>query len=223
MKLDACIISFGPIKSKCNGYDVRVYNILTEASRFYRKVVVLEFPDEDFTETNGLRNVTFIKLHGNELVSHKLTNFFKKIITFDPFQNLKFQITSFVQLWKCRKYIASSDIVIIEGSLIPAGNILAKLLGKKVLLDTHGLNKSLASHFRKRKIMVYFLRALLWDLLERVTMKLSDVVVTVSKKERDFVITEYHIPQHRVSIVPNIIEVEKPAKRDGSAEALRKK
>ena len=217
------MISFGPIKSKCNGYFVRVYNILTEASRFYRKVVVLEFPDEDFTETNGLRNVTFIKLHGNELVSHKLTNFFKKIITFDPFQNLKFQITSFVQLWKCRKYIASSDIVIIEGSLIPAGNILAKLLGKKVLLDTHGLNKSLTSHFRKRKIMVYFLRTLLWDLLERVTMKLSDVVVTVSKKERDFVITEYHIPQHRVSIVPNVVRIEKPTKRHGSVEALRKK
>ena len=223
MKLNACIISFGPIRSKCNGYFVRVWNILKEASCFYGKVVVLEFSEENIIETNKLRNVTFIQLHGNELVSKGLTNFFKKIATFDPFQSLRFQILSFAQLWRYRKCISSSDIVIIEGSLIPAGNILAKLLGKKVILDTHGVQKLLASYFRKRKIMAYFFRTLFWDLLERVTMKLSDVVVTVSEKERDFVITEYHIPQYRVSIVPNVVRIEKPAKRHGSVEALRKK
>ena len=221
--MNACIISFGSIESKSNGYFVRVCNIVEEVSRFYNKAVVLEFPDENIQRIQKVKNVTYIRLHGNELTSNKLTNFFKKIITFDPLHNLKFQIFSFLQLWRYKNQISSADIVIIEGCLIPAANIIAKLLRKKVMLDTHGVNKLLAKHFKKRRILAYFLRTLFWDFLERVTMKLSDIVVAVSEKERKFVINEYHVAQSKVFRVPNVVKLTKSTSRDDIVEALRKK
>jgi len=221
--MNMCIISFGPVESRSNGYFIRVWNIVKEASQFYNTVVALEFPEEDIQRIKRMKNVTFIRLQGNETTSNTLTDFFKKIITFDPLHSLKFQIFSFLQLWKHKKYISSADIVMVEGSLIPAANIFAKLLRKKVILDTHGINKLLAKHYKKRRILVYFLRTLFWDFLERLTMKFSDIVVVVSEKERKFVISEYNVAESVVFTVPNTVELPKLTSVHVVVKTLRKK
>jgi len=217
-----CMISFGPIKSKSNGYFIRIWNILKELSKS-NEIIVLEFPEvvtKDKIEK--FENITFIRLRGNETSSNQISNIIKKFLTFDPFHNLKFQVFSFFEFWKHKEYISSADAVIVEGCLIPAGNIIAKLLRKKVILDTHCINKLLAKGYKRRNLLVYFLRTILWDFLERFTIKLSDIVITVSEKEKRFVIKEYKVQESRVFVVPNIIEPpEKISKK--IIEDLRKK
>jgi glycosyltransferase involved in cell wall biosynthesis len=220
--LNACIVSFGPIESEANGYFVRVWNVLKEASRFYSKVVVLEFPEEKVRQIRKIKNITFVRLHGNELISNKFSDFFKKVLTFDPLHGLKFQIFSLFELWKYRKFISSMDIVIVEGSSFPMANVLAKLLKKRVVLDTHGINRLLAMHYRKRRVSVYFFRTLFWAVLERLTTKFSDIVIVVSEKERNFVVGEYGVAESKVFIVPNVVEAPKSATKEDVARALRK-
>lgn len=220
--MNACIVSFGPIESEANGYFVRVWNVLKEASRFYSKVVVLEFPEEKVRQIRKIKNITFVRLHGNELISNKFSDFFKKVLTFDPLHGLKFQIFSLFELWKYRKFISSMDIVIVEGSSFPMANVLAKLLKKRVVLDTHGINRLLAMHYRKRRVSVYFFRTLFWAVLERLTTKFSDIVIVVSEKERNFVVGEYGVAESKVFIVPNVVEAPKSATKEDVARALRK-
>jgi len=217
-----CMISFGPIKSKSNGYFIRTWNILKELSKS-NEIIVLEFPEvvtKDKIEK--FENITFIRLRGNEMSSNHISNIMRKIFTFDPFHNLKFQIFSFFELWKHKEYISSADVVIVEGCLIPAGNIIAKLLRKKIILDTHCINKLLAKGYKRRNLLVYFLRTIFWDFLERFTIKLSDIVITVSENEKEFVIKEYKVQESRVFVVPNIIEPPRKVFKE-LVEALRKK
>lgn len=221
-KMRICVISFGPIKSRSNGYFVRVWNILKEISRS-NEVIVLEFPE---TKTNKKvikhNNITFIRLRGNETISNRILNQIKKILTFEPFHSFKFQIFSFIELWKHKKVISQADIVMIGGCLIPAGNIIAKLLRKKVILDTHCINKLLARKFKKKNVLIYFLRTFLWDILERLTIRLSDIIITVSEKEKEFVTKEYKVQELKVFVVPNIIEPPKKIPKE-RIENLRKK
>lgn len=221
--MNACIVSFGLIESRANGYFVRVWHIVREVSRFYDEVTVLEFPEEKVEQIQKIKNISFIRLHGNELASNKLSDFFKKILTFDPLHSLKFQILSLYELWKYRRFIYSVNVVVVEGSFFPIANVLAKILRKRVVLDTHGINKLMAMHYRKRRISVYFLRTLFWDILERLTMRFSDIVVVVSEKERKFVVDEYGVAESKVFTVPNVVELPKTATTADVTSALRRK
>ena len=64
-KIKICVISFGPIKSKSNGYFIRIWSILKELSKS-NEIIVLEFPE--VVTKDGIEkfeNITFIRLHGN--------------------------------------------------------------------------------------------------------------------------------------------------------------
>ena len=209
------------MRSKSNGYFVRVWNLVKEASRFFDRVVVLEFPEEQTLHKQAVKGTTFVQLRGNEADSGRFASVLKKIFTFDPFQNLKFQLLSFIELWRYREYVSTGDVVLIEGSLIPAGIVVAKLLGKKTILDTHGMNKLLAKRFKGRKSLAYLSRILLWDVLERLTTRLSDLVIVVSGREKDFVIEGYGIGRPRVFVVPNALESGKSVPNGAAVQALK--
>ena len=222
-RLKICIISFGPIESKGNGYFIRVWSILRELSKL-GKILVLEFPETYVkNKIKKVGNIIFVRLRGNEITSSRISNVMIKIFTFDPLHNLKFQILSFIELWKHRKYLSSADVVMIEGCLIPAGNIIAKLLRKKIILDTHCINKLLAIGYRKRHLLPYILRTCLWDILERLTIRLSDIVIAVSKKEKEYIIKNYGTYKSKVLVIPNArIEQPKNVSKE-VVKGLRKK
>lgn len=216
-----CVISFGPVESRSNGYFIRVWNIIKEISKFH-KVVVLEFPETKLGDTfKSVDNMIFIRLRGNEISSHGLMKIIKKVITFNPIQLFRFQVLSFIELWRYRNTISKADIVIIEGSLIPSGNILAKLLGKKVILDTHCINKLLAKGYRGRNLFIYYLRTILWGILEKFTIKLSDIIITASNYEKNFVVYEYKVKESRVFVIPNVVDPPKKVSKN-VVEKLRK-
>ena len=210
------VITFGPVESRSNGYLVRVWNILKAFSKVGKlKVIVLEFPEQSVDEqVKAINGITFIRLRGNELSQGKISEMLRRVFTFDLIHAVKFQVFSIYELLKHRKLIARSDAVMIEGSLLLAGIVLSKPMGKKVILDTHCINKLLARRFRSINRLVYLFRVILWDLLERVSIRLSDLVIVVSNEERQFVIKEYGADPHSVLVIPNIVEPPKRVSRE---------
>jgi hypothetical protein len=199
-----CVIAFGPIELRKSGYAIRCSSIVEMLSKRYRRVFVLEFPETLELETEkSINNVTYFRLGGNSGQVKPNSKTFSNRLTFDPRQALSFQIRSFVSLLKYRRIISSSDIVFIEGALIPAGNLISKLLRKKVVLDTHCVNKLLAKGFKGRNNLAYFARTALWDFLERMGTRLSNHVLVVSQEEKHFVCHEYHVKESNVHILPH--------------------
>ncbi len=217
------IISFGPIESRSNGYFIRVWNMLKALSKFNGlKLIVLEFPEYEVDRRiKVINNIIFIRLRGNEVSRSRISRTIKKVLTFDPFHVIKFQILSLYELLKYRRLIAKSDAVMIEGSLLIMALLISKLLGKKIILDTHCVNKLLAKNIKNINKLIYVLRTIAWDLLERVGARLSDLVITVSTEERIFVIKEYGVDPHRTLVVPNVIEPPKEVAQE-TIENLRK-
>ena len=203
------VISFGPVELKENGYLIRVWNMLESIRKVDRlKLVVLEFPDCRTEERIKIVNgIIFVHLRGNERPPHnKIIDTVRSVLTFDPLQVVKFTVLSFYELFKLRKIIAKANAVMVEGSLIFTSLIISKIMRKKVILDTHCINKLLAKRFKKTNKLVYMLRVILWDLLERISVKLSDLIIVVSPEEKSFVIKEYGVDPHKLLILPHIIE-----------------
>ncbi len=207
MKRKICFITFGPIESQSNGYFIRAFSILKEVSK-KNQVLVMEFDERDKKGRVKLNpNTHFIRLKSNRIIQNKLSKLMIKFFTFNPLHILKFQIFSFFELLKNSKKIQSSDIVMVEGSLILNAIFIAKIFKKKIILDTHCINKLLAKKYKKNQRFIYYLRYFLWDLIERVTIRLSDVIITVSDKEKQFVVKEYNTSESKVFVVPNVVKL----------------
>ena len=201
--MEICVISFG-LRRESSGYTLRTLSILRELSKHFDKINVLEFGSEH-NDIKQSGNITFIGLETKNMWPKSFSNIMENIFTFDPFRNLIFQFLSFLTLYNKREYIHSADVVLVESCMMPAGNIISKLFQKKVVLDTHCINKLLATHYKKRRFLVYLLRTFFWDLLERLTIRLSNIVITVSKKETEYIINEYGTPRSNVILIPNIV------------------
>lgn len=215
------MISFGPVESKSNGYFIRCYHIAKSLAKLNHKVLVMEFPEEKLPNLMYCEDgIIFVHLRGNE-VSHN--RMLKNVLTFDPFHSIKFQLYSLIELIRFKDYLKDSDCVFVEGALMLFGIILVKIFKKKVILDTHCVSKLLALHFKDRNFWVYFARKILWDLLERFATKLSDIVIVVSERERDFVQTEYKIPESKIFVVPNVIQIRRRSHSKEELINLRKK
>lgn len=202
-----CMVTFG-ISSVLNGYTQRTRSVLNEISKYFEHIDVIEFTR--FNETKSLtepKNASFIKIYHIKNYPEWISNLFKHVLTFDPLRNFISQVCMLLGLIKNRNYMRSADIVMIEGCLFPMANIIARLMKKKIVLDTHCINKLLAQDFKKRNMLVYLLRSFFWGMLEKFTMHNSDIIICVSEKEKEFVVREYKLPQSKVFFVPNIIEL----------------
>jgi len=223
-KMKSCMISFGPVESKSNGYFIRSYNIARSLAELNHDVLVMEFSEvESQSFMKSKERINFVHTRGNESCHNKILGMLKNVLTFDSFHAIKFQLYSFVELIRLRDYLKDCDFVFVEGALIPFGVIIPKIFGKKIILDTHCVNKLLALHFRKSKFWVYFARKILWDLLERFATTLSDRVIVVSEREKDFVQEEYKIPESKIFVVPNVIEIERRSYSKEELTNLRKR
>ena len=100
-------------------------------------------------------------------------------------------------------------------------NIISKLLHKKVILDSHCVNKLLATGFKDRNKLVYIIRIVFWDIVERLAMKLSDLVISVSAIEKKYIEDEYHIENSKVILVPHESDLEIAKYTDIDANALK--
>jgi len=211
-----CVISFGPVSSRRNGYFIRVWNLIKALTDLNTDVELIEFPEYKSDYKLG-SPVRCYRVSGNE--KGRLSNLFRRILSFDPIHAVKFMIKSFIGLWKLRKVIKSADVVIVEGCLILSGIALSKLLGKKTVTDTHCINRILAERYRGN-VLAYMLRILAWTLLETISLKLSDAVIVVSDVEREFVIRFYGLDEDRVFVAPNLVEIPRAGRWRGGGKVV---
>lgn len=218
-----CVISFGPVEKRDSGYFIRVWKTIEALSKKVDSISVLEFPEDDTPlGTRTLGNITFIRLSGNQtMYKNAESTAIKKRLTFDPKQVIDFQFHSAMELLRHRRIISCSDLVIVEGSLIPAANLIAKMLGKKVILDTHCVNKLLALGFKDRNRLAYIARIVFWDIVERLVMRLSDIVIAVSAKERQYIQSEYHIRSSKTILIPHTSDLPRMDYLDNDLRVLR--
>jgi hypothetical protein len=205
---NVCAICFGPIEKKDSGYFIRSWNAIESLSRSAKSVTVLEFPEDDTPlGTYQKGNIIFNRLPGNRVDNKSSVSIaFKKSLTFDPVRLISFQFRSAIELFRYRKTISQSDLVIVEGSLLPVANLIAKIYHRKVILDTHCVNKLLALGFKNRNKLVYGIRLLFWHVTESLVTRLSDLVIAVSAKDAEYLQTEYHLERSKLVLIPHVLE-----------------
>lgn len=218
-----CIISFGPVEDRNSGYFIRTWQMIETLYKKVDKVTVLEFPENDVScRTYQKENILFIRLTGNKINNRNISIAFKRKLTFDPIHLIKFQAYSAYDLLRHRRQISTSDLIIVEGSLIPFANLIAKIYRKRVVLDTHLINKLLASEFKQRDKLVYVVRTLFWHLFESFTMKLSDIIIVVSDKEKRYVENEYHVKTSKIRLIPHTTDCPLSIYTDEELQELRR-
>jgi glycosyltransferase involved in cell wall biosynthesis len=219
------MISFGPIESKSNGYFVRSFHITKSLAEFGHKVVVLEFSDVKLSNiVESGKGVAFIHLRGNETNHNVLSRTLKKMLTFDLFHLVKFQLFSLVELIRFRENIKQCDFVFVEGALIPFAIILGSFLGKKIVLDTHGISKRLALSYKEYNRLVYLVRTLFWHVLESFAFAFSDFIIVVSEEEKFYLPRAYNVKMPTIFLVPNIyVKLDKQKYSRQDFEILREK
>ena len=130
-----------------------------------------------------------------------------RLITFDPFGQLKMQLVALNGLWRNRKLIRESETVFVEGALFPSAIVLAKALGKKVVLDTHCVNYKLGIDFKGHNRAAFALRCVTWGPLEYFAYKISDRVIFVSDAEVDFSVKAFHLDRGKAAVIPNVLDI----------------
>lgn len=220
-----CVISFGSIENKSNGYQIRSYHMVKSlALSNFGNVLVLEFSKEiQHDLVNRHKKINFIHLRWKKPSENGVLRLLGKTLTFEPFSAIKFQLFSLIELILFRNYIKVCDVVFVEGALIPFGIILPKVFRKKVVVDTHCINKLLTLHYKNRNLMIYFVRKILWDLLERFATKVSDLVIVVSNQEKNFVQKEYGISRSKITVIPHVVDMPETKCSEEEISKLRKK
>jgi glycosyltransferase involved in cell wall biosynthesis len=192
-------------------------------AKLNHNVLVMEFPEEKSPNLmKSKERIKFVHLRGNEISYNRVSRMLRNILTFDPFHSIKFQLYSLIELIRYRHYLKDSELIFVEGTLIPFGIILPKMLKKKVILDSHCVNKLLALYFKDKNRLVYYTRKIIWDFLERFAMRQSDIVIVVSKDEKDFIHKEFGISRSKISVVPNVVEVPGKKCSKGELDDLKK-
>lgn len=219
-----CMISFGPVESNSNGYFIRCHHVAKSLAKLSHNVLVMEFPAEKSPNLikSEVRTI-FVHLRRNEVSRNSVSRMLRSVLTFDPFHVIKFQLSSLIQLMLFRNYVKECDLVFVEGALIPFGIFLPRVFGKKVVLDTINLEKLTALRYKNKNLVIYFIRRILWDLLERFSTRVSDLVIVVSNQERDFVQREYGISRSEIMVIPHVVDMPSSKYPEEKISELRKK
>lgn len=216
-----CMItrSYENIEERKDGYAIRCYQLAKILSNLKNTVYVLEFSKDYRKLTIG--NINFI--HMKCPMRKSRDNFLNSVLTFHPFREFFFQLKSLKVLYSYRKIVSTSDLVLVEGFLIPFAVFLARSLKKRVILDAHNVNLLLALSYRKVSKLVFFLRGIVYYFWEQLLIRLSDIIIVVSERERDFVQRGYAIVRSKIFVVPNVIEIQRCGYSRQELASLRKK
>ena len=209
------MVAFGPIEEKTGGYEVRCSQIVQSLADLGHEVHILEFPTvltekKEISLVREERKVRFVHLRGNEraqnLFFKTLISQLEKSIIIYPILFAKIQLYSIVELLRFVGIIEDCEVVFVESVFFPFAVVLARLLKKRVILDTHYVGKLQAQKYKRK---YNFFRLLAWDFLERFASNLSEFVIVVSEEEEAFVKREYRVSEQKLVMIPVTVETSK--------------
>ena len=176
------LVTFGDINTPVNGYLIRVSTIYRCLSREHEVNVI------QFVSTNNIKNDRNIKTFrlGKNYLSYGI------IITFKSLSLIRI--------------IKTSDAVVVEGSIFLPFIVVAKMLRKRVIYDTHGSIVEVSKGIKGVKNFI--LRRLIGGFLDSVSTKLSDIVVTVSEDDAE-IFKKYTRNKDKVVVIRHAIDIDK--------------
>jgi len=174
------LVTFGDINDPTNGYLLRVSTIHRCLSEEH-KVSVIQFI---VTEVRNSENFINVKV-GKNYFSYLVKIILKSLSSI--------------------KLIKSHDKVIVEGSIFLPFIIIAKLLNRKVIYDTHGSIVEVSKGLKGIKNFIF--RRLIGGLLDSFSTKLSDVVIVVSENDAQ-IFKRYTRKKEKVIVVRHSISIE---------------
>lgn len=196
--MNVCILSsFEDLMLKDTGPSIRIYHLAKGLASLGHEVHVIIPKDR----------VTHEYVDG--IVVHGLKGFFPKVVLrvfcrllgVSRFTSLFFYDMLFIS--RVSRIIRESDVVQMEqqsagGLLIP---IITRVLKRPLVVDCHDVFQAL------RVKHTSIVRKILETFLEKMAYKYADVIVTVSERERDCLIS-YGIGQRNIEVIPNGVDTE---------------
>ena len=188
-----CIITYdaGDIST---GHAIRS-TMLVEMLSSKGSVHVITFPEDErklIKIIENLNNITFFRFKGNEKRSRRLV----KILGFDPNHVIRFYIYMLLTLLKIRNIAKKCDAIIIESAIFIPFAFLAKIIGKPLIFSSHG--STLLEKPSNLRWLYSFLRRLFWSIMEPLIIRLSDFVIAISHKDKEYWKNKYHYPENRI-------------------------
>jgi glycosyltransferase involved in cell wall biosynthesis len=179
---------------KDSGASVRIYHLVRGLFSQGNSVnVIMPGKENMCTDVDGVK-VYFIR----GFLPIRVLEILRRLIGVARPTSLYFY--DFLFILRLRRRIQEADIVQIEG---PAGGVLALLirrfLRKIVVVDCHDVFQALRLEHTST------LRKMLATSLEKLSYGSADLVLTVSKKEKDY-LASYKIKENRVEVVPNGVD-----------------
>ena len=176
------IVSFGDVSNPTNGYLMRVSYIYTCLSKVTNVGTIQFVTDENERKTDVS---VYIKIKNSYL--SLLTTITTKSLTLLPL-------------------IKSYDIVMIEGSIFLPFGIVAKVLRKKLVYDTHGSTVELAKGLKGIRNFIF--RLLIGGLLDRLSTFISDLVIAISESDME-IFKKYTRNKEKIVVVRHAVDVSK--------------
>jgi len=174
------LVTFGDINDPTNGYLIRVSTIYKCLSKEH-KVTVIQFVNSKINNSKNFINVEI----GKNYFSYAIKIVFKSLSSI--------------------KLIKSNDKMIVEGSIFLPFIVMAKLLRKRVIYDTHGSIVEVSKGLKGVKNFIF--RRVIGGFLDSISTKLSDVVITVSEDDAQ-IFRRYTRNKGKVVVVRHAINVE---------------
>ena len=175
------LVTFGDINDPTNGYLIRVSTIYKCLSKEH-EVTVIQFVNSKVNNSKNFINVEI----GKNYFSYAIKIVFKSLSSI--------------------KLIKSNDKIIVEGSIFLPFIVMAKLLRKRVIYDTHGSIVEVSKGIKGVKNFIF--RRVIGGFLDSISTKLSDVVITVSEDDAQ-IFRRYTRNKGKVVVVRHAINVEK--------------
>jgi glycosyltransferase involved in cell wall biosynthesis len=196
--MKVCILSaFEDSLSRSTGYSVRIYNLAAGLAELGDEVHIIIPKFNVRTEKFDALNVH--KIRG--FLPKKVLSTLSRLFGVTKSTSLYFYDPIFIL--RASEIIRQADVVQIEQQ--PAGGlfvpIITKVWKKPVVADCHDVFQSLRVEHAKR------IRRILEIFLETITYRFADVLLTVSEKEKELLVS-YGIKQREIKVIANGVDTE---------------
>jgi len=182
---------------KDTGASIRIYYLAKGLAELGHEVhIVIPGDKELFEWTN---KVIVHSVSG--LLPYWVLRFFSRLVGVSKAVSLFLYDFSFIL--RSRHIILSSDIIQTEGAVSSALITLfvRRIFNRPIIVDCHDVFQALRIKYKSslRKIIEIF--------LEKITYKQAELILTVSEKDKEFLI-KYGICQDRIMVIPNGVDTE---------------
>ena len=193
-----CILScFEDLMLKDTGPSIRIYHLAKGLASLGHKVHIM-IPNDKMT----YEYVDGVVVHGIKGFCPKvILEIFGKLLGVSRSTSLLFY--DFLFISRATRIIRESDVVQIEqqaagGLLVP---IIARILKKPLVVDCHDTFQAL------RVKHTSIIRKILETFLEKIAYKYANVILTVSEREKECLIS-YGIGHRNIELIPNGVDTE---------------